>query len=303
MSGSRPRFLRRLHRRIAEGLGDLTDELRRGHAAFVLSRQQADGGFAGRAGGSDVYYTGFAVQALSLLDSLAGEPARRCAAFLEACRPADIIEQVQLLHAALLLDAPCEASAAALGEFIESFRAADGGYGKRPGAADGSTYWSYLAALCYDQVGARPPDRRRLRAFLRGRQCADGGFSETGHAETGSTNATAAGIGLAALTGLLALPMIPPALRFLAGTQSPMGGFVATGRVPMPDLLSTFTVVVALTEARAAGQVDLAAAAAFAESCADAAGGYRAAPWDDAADVEYTFYGLGCRGLLAKAHA
>ena len=33
---------------------------------------------------------------------------------------------------------------------------------------------------------------------------------------------------------------------------------------------------------------------------AQPAGGFFAAAWDTAADVEYTFYGLGCLALLAK---
>ena len=287
-------FFLRLHQRIAWGLRDLPVEDRRRHVAFLLSRQQADGGFTGRAGGSDLYYTSFAAQALSLLAALGGEPLRRCAAFVQGCRPKDIIEQVQHLHAGLLLGV----GDASVAKFLESYRSADGGYGKRVGAAEGSTYWSYLAALCYDAIGDRPPDRERLRAFLRGRQCSDGGFSETGHVSAAGTNATAAGVALASLIGLLTLPMIPPALRFLAGMQSPMGGFLAGGRVPVPDLLSTFTVVVALTEAKAVDRIDLAKAAEFAASCADPTGGYRAIPWDDEVDVEYTFYGLGCRGLL-----
>lgn len=295
-------FFLRLHQRIAWGLRDLPAEDRRRHVAFLLSRQQADGGFVGRAGGSDLYYTSFAAQSLSLLAALdGGEPLRRCAAFVQGCRPKDIIELVQHLHAGLLLGTNRDAGDASVAKFLESYRSADGGYGKQVGAAEGSTYWSYLTALCYDAIGDRPPDRGRLRAFLRGRQCSDGGFSETGHASVGSTNATAAGVALAAMIGLSALPMIPPALRFLAGMQSPMGGFLAGGCVPVPDLLSTFTVVVALTEAKAVGRIDLAKAAEFAASCADPTGGYRAIPWDDEVDVEYTFYGLGCRGLISSS--
>jgi geranylgeranyl transferase type-2 subunit beta len=245
------------------------------------------------------------VAALAVLDAVPAGLAETVGGFLAAHPPKDVIEQLQAVQTAALLGIPPVEPIEAVRGRLERFRAADGGYGKHPSAclpvgmaAEGSTYWSYLAALCYDLLGERAPNRGRLRAFLRRRRCADGGFSETGRLDQGSTNATAAGVGLAALAGLLALPMIPPALGFLARMQSPSGGFLAGPRVPAPDLLSTFTASVALTEARAADRFDVKQAAAFAANCADPAGGFRAAPWDEAADVEYAFYGLGCRGLL-----
>jgi geranylgeranyl transferase type-2 subunit beta len=302
-------FFRRICRRITDGLDGLDNATRERHAAFLRSRQTEEGGFAGRAGEADLYYTGFAVQALAALRRLEADVAIPCTVFLIGHRPQMIVDQVQWLHAAMLLAdaAPGAAvplpTAEELAGLLEPFRSLDGGYGKRRGASSGSTYWSYLAALCYDAVGARPPQVRRLRWFLRSRRCPDGGFSETGRAAAGSTNATAAGVALAALGGWAALSMVPPALRFLATMQGPGGGFRAGARVPADDLLSTFTVSVALLEARAAGKADLAAAAAFAAACEAPGGGYRAAPWLDAVDVEYTYYGLGCRALLGTAPA
>jgi hypothetical protein len=58
-------YLLRLGRRLSSGLGKLPAEARARHQAFVLSRQNADGGFSGREGGSDLYYTGFGLRGLS----------------------------------------------------------------------------------------------------------------------------------------------------------------------------------------------------------------------------------------------
>ena len=45
--------------------------------------------------------------------------------------------------------------------------------------------------------------------------------------------------------------------------------------------------------------LDATAARRFVKSLALPGGGFRAGTWDDAVDVEYTFYGLGALGLLA----
>jgi len=66
-------------------------------------------------------------------------------------------------------------------------------------------------------------------------------------------------------------------------------------------LLSTFTALVTLLDLGAMDRVDREAARRFVESLAMPSGGFRAGVWDDQADVEYTFYGLGSLALLAGA--
>ena len=45
-------------------------EQRDRHATFVRSAQAPDGGFTDRHGGADLYYTGFALRSLAVLDAL-----------------------------------------------------------------------------------------------------------------------------------------------------------------------------------------------------------------------------------------
>ncbi|MEZ6065990.1 MAG: prenyltransferase/squalene oxidase repeat-containing protein [Planctomycetaceae bacterium] len=63
-------YLVRLHQRLAAGLSGMAEERAERHRCFVLSQQQADGGFCGREGGSDLYYSAFAVRSLALLGGL-----------------------------------------------------------------------------------------------------------------------------------------------------------------------------------------------------------------------------------------
>jgi geranylgeranyl transferase type-2 subunit beta len=63
-------YLETLTVRLATGLAELDEDVRRRQAAYLLEAQQPDGGFAGREGGSDLYYTGFALRALSVFGVL-----------------------------------------------------------------------------------------------------------------------------------------------------------------------------------------------------------------------------------------
>ncbi|MEZ6104587.1 MAG: hypothetical protein R3B96_00350 [Pirellulaceae bacterium] len=85
--------------------------------------------------------------------------------------------------------------------------------------------------------------------------------------------------------------------------QSDEGGLTANTRIPIADVLSTFTGLVTLTDLGARDEVDLAAIARFVAELESPDGGFRAALWDDRYDVEYSFYGLGTLALLAEPAA
>jgi geranylgeranyl transferase type-2 subunit beta len=58
-------YFRTLRDLLADGLDRLDADRRERHLRFVLSLQRPDGGFAGRSGPSDLYYTAFAVRILA----------------------------------------------------------------------------------------------------------------------------------------------------------------------------------------------------------------------------------------------
>ncbi|HZZ73711.1 MAG TPA: prenyltransferase/squalene oxidase repeat-containing protein, partial [Pirellulales bacterium] len=74
-------YLETLTLRLASGLNRLPEDFRARHARFFQAAQQPDGGFAGRDGGSDLYYTGFALRGLALCGELHGTTAERAAAY------------------------------------------------------------------------------------------------------------------------------------------------------------------------------------------------------------------------------
>jgi geranylgeranyl transferase type-2 subunit beta len=261
-----------------------------------------------------LYYTSFALRALMLLGELEDQTACGAAEFLKERlgRPMPSIDFLSLVTAAVLVemvsgvDVFAEAGHdrhQAVGDFVERFRRDDGGYAKTERSGQGSTYHTFLVALCKQMVGAPLADARQMIELVRSRQRGDGGFVEIAPLRESGTNPTAAAVGLLRLLDGLDGPTREAAARFLAGMQTGEGGLRANTRIPVADLLSTFTGLVTLTDLGAATAIDTAAALRFVRSLEEGAGGFRAGGWDDAADVEYTFYGLGALALLAPAQA
>jgi geranylgeranyl transferase type-2 subunit beta len=80
--------------------------------------------------------------------------------------------------------------------------------------------------------------------------------------------------------------------------QTDEGGLRANTRIPIADLLSSLTGVLTLIDLGGLDRIDSLAVREYALSLEVPEGGFRAAAWDDAVDVEYTFYGLSCLALL-----
>jgi geranylgeranyl transferase type-2 subunit beta len=301
-------YLADLTIRLADGMGRLPPSARQRHGGFLLSRQQPDGGFAGREGGSDLYYTSFALRGLAILGELHGEVAAKAGVFLRRrlSGQAAIIDFLSLLYGAMLLEnaagvdvfsgaAPAwrENVAAAL----ESFRRDDGGYARSPEGQAGSTYYSFLVLLCRQLIGGEIPQPERLVEFLRGRQRQDGGFVDMALMKTSGTNPTAAAIGALQVLGALDNSAREGAIDYLLDRQTDEGGLAANTRIPFADVLSTFTGLWTLTVLGAAHELDLPRLRGFVESCEIPDGGFVAGLVNQVADAEYTFYGLGALAL------
>lgn len=307
-----PTYLEALTLRLAHGAGELAETSRRSHAAYLLAAQQADGGFAGRDGPSDVYYSGFALRGLALLGELDGPPAQRASAFLQSrlAGQLPIVDFVSLVFGASLLQLAAgldpfagrpDSWRQAAGELFEGFRRPDGGYAKTPEGQASSMYHTFLVLLCRQVLGLELIEPARLAEFVAAAQRADGGFVEISPMRRGGTNPTAAAIGILQLVGPLDAEIAAGAVRFLAEMQNDEGGLLANTRVPIADLLSSFTGLLTLLDLGATDAIDVPAVRRYAESLARPAGGFHAAAWDTGCDVEYSFYGLGTLALAAGA--
>jgi geranylgeranyl transferase type-2 subunit beta len=299
-------YLERLAVELVLGLAAVPEEIRTRHAQYLTRSQERDGGWTGREGPSDLYYTGFALRSLAVLDALTPSVRERAAEFLRSNlqQRASVVDFFSFLYAAGLLQASGGPDVLAdtpagwqdrIATELSSFRTSDGGYAKTPGNSAGSTYHTFLVALCQELIERALPEPGRLCAFLQTRRREDGGYVEIAPMKRSGTNPTAAAV---ATLRILGAEPGPGVAEFLLSMASPEGGLRANGRIPAADLLSTFTGLWTLRELGQAGQLDRAAIGRFVEQLESPTGGFRAGLWDEQVDVEYTFYGLGTLALL-----
>lgn len=262
---------------------------------FVTSRQLPDGGFPGRLGGSDRYYTDFAVR----LAGLCGAEQSlfdRAADYLAALPPPrDLVELFCTLNLARLLDRPVERER--LADVLQAQALPKGGFAKSPGGPP-SVYACFLAGLCRELLAAECPAVAAALPVVLACQGPGGGFRELPDEGPEQTNATAAGLGYLGLMGALDETVAQRAGRFLLSMQGPGGGLLAHAAAPLEDLLSTFTGLVALTGLPGGEAADLVALARFARRQALAGGGFAAGPGDWDSDLEYAYYGVATLALV-----
>jgi geranylgeranyl transferase type-2 subunit beta len=307
-------YLLRLTAQLAGGLARLPAEVRARHTAYLRAAQNSDGGFSGREGGSDLYYTGFALRGLAVLDGLTPEVCHRAAGFLRhsLTQQASVVDFFSLLYACLLVQAGGGPDVLAdspadwpdrVAATLETFRTPDGGYAKAAGGASGSTYHTFLVALCHELLGRPVPHAAEVVRFVASRRREDGGYVEVAPMRRSGTNPTAAAVGLLQLAGGKAEGVTPEVCaavtEFLAGMASPEGGLRANGRAPLADLLSTFTATWTLAEVGGLGCLDPGQVLRYARGLERPEGGFHGGLWDEGCDVEYTFYGLGVLALLS----
>ncbi|MCL5104784.1 MAG: terpene cyclase/mutase family protein [Armatimonadetes bacterium] len=266
---------------------------------FVEESQLPDGGFTGRKGDGDLYYTDFGARVLTLLPS-GSEWAKKACRYLQSQKDSrDVIDCFGALNVARMLrqqgvDMPIDKVG-----LVERLRAQDLGRGfARPGGKEVSAYTTFLAALCFEMLETSFPNPGDAVAAISILKCQDGGYSESPGHPVGQTNATAAAIAFLMMQDALAEEDAQSAARFLANMQAPDGGILAQSSAVESDLLSTFTGCLTLLGLDALDQIDTAAVARLVGQLAARGGGFRACISDDEPDVEYTYYGLGTFAVL-----
>ena len=306
-------YLQNLTVRLAEGVGRLPESVRQRHTDYFLAAQQPDGGFAGREGGSDLYYTTFAMRGLSILGELYGEVAERVEAFLkpQLSTHQTIVDFFSLFYAANLLKVSAGKDIFAdsdpnwpkqVADFLATLRREDGGYAKAPEGNAGSTYHTFLVLLVLQLIDQPIPQPDQVIHFLDSRHDEEGGWHEIRVSKRPGTNPTAAAVGslqiLDAIDESKDPELVATTLDFLVEMQTDEGGLRANTRIPIADLLSSFTGALTLIDLQAFDEIDIGAYRKFVHEMQRDEGGFRAAAWDTAHDVEYSFYGLGCLALL-----
>ncbi len=283
------------------------------HADWIAARQRPEGGFGGREGEPDCYYTAFALRSLWIAGRLNESIATPAAAFLRTAmtRRDSVVDLISLIFAA----AVCElgAGVAVLSDdddswrhnvaaMLSTLRTDDGGFAKTPEGRAGSTYQTFLSVLCHELMDVPVPEADRVVRFIESQGMDGGGYREIRVAKRPGVNPTAAAIGTLKVLGRLEPDQHSETVEFLAEMQTDDGGLTANTRIPFADLLSTCTGLITLSDLSATERVDLDAMGRYASSMQHpGGGGFVGFELDDTADVEYTFYGLATMSLLASA--
>jgi prenyltransferase beta subunit len=265
-------------------LADSSDLVRR----FILDQLQPDGGFAGRSGQSDLYYTVFGLESLLALQSPV--PTAETSAFLRTFGDGAGLDFVHLTCLARCWAGVGQAPPDGILARLHAFRRDDNRYDV------GTVYTAYLALGAFQDVRRDVPDPEALLRTVRAMQAADGSYSNRIGAAVGLTTSTAAAVMLERHLGGSPDPQLA---QWLLRCVHPQGGFRATPDAPIPDLLSTATALHALSALHQ--PID-----GIRENCLDFIdtlwtnrGGFHGHWGDDELDCEYTYYGLLALGHLA----
>ena len=272
----------------------LQDADREAVIAYVRGQRQPDGGFRGRAAGSDLYYTVFGGSCLLALNRPPWPgPVRR---YLETFGDGANLDFVHLASCArcwAALPLPWTARRGrALLPRLERYRADDGGYDPAApgGSARGTVYGGFLAFMVYEETGVALPRPDDLLKNIRALRTPDGGYANAPGVAGATTTATAAAI---LLQHWLAETADPAATAALQGCTCAAGGYRASPGTPGPDLLSTATALYALQVAGANPASEAATRHLdFVEALWDKSGGFCGHAADPLPDCEYTFYAL-----------
>jgi geranylgeranyl transferase type-2 subunit beta len=296
---------------LRPGMAGLSARFADAQVRFVADRQQPDGGFAGRRGRSDPYYTDFALRTLACLSPDHGG-FRRAIGYVSRLPgpPRDAVEFFNVLNARRLgercpvavgggADPPAWATdPPPPAQGLRGCLLPQGGFARSADDPRVSAYHTFLGALCFQMLGVDLPAVGGAIHGVAALRRPDGGYAELAGGTASQTNATAAAVALLTMHDALSPDDAADAAHFLSAMQSADGGLKAHAAAPGGDLLSTFTGLVTLCGLGGLERIDAAAAARFLRSAAARDGGFLASAGDDSPDVEYTYYGLGALAVL-----
>ena len=308
---------------LRPGIDGLSVQFVHTQVRFVAGCQQSDGGFVGRQGGSDPYYTDFALRTLAWL-APNNVGFGRAAGYLAhlPCVPRDTVECFNILNARRLLERhsaavtddsamadlpynlkPGGKAAGALDplvvtEWLQRGLLPTGGFARSADDARVSAYHTFLAALCFQMLRVDIPAIDNAIDAIESLRRSDGGYVELAGQTASQTSATAAAVAFLMMHDAMMPDKVAGTAQFLAKMQSADGGLRPHTASPCGDLLSTFTGLLTLFSLGKLDHIDTTGVARFLRSTAQPGGGFVACNGDDSPDVEYTYYAVGTLALL-----
>ncbi len=267
---------------------------------FLFRKQNDDGGFQDRDGVSDLYYTSFAIDALTALQL--DLPEEKLACFLND--KLSTLEGLDFVHLCCLARCfsalpPGKSSGALAPVFSaieDQYRSKDGGYNQADDCETGSAYACFLAWGAYADHALTPPNPDGVARCIKSLQSPSGAWANDIEIPVPNLPATAAAV---SVCRNLRISIPVETADWIQGSIHPAGGFVPFPGAPMPDLLSTAVALHTLDGLQVGFDDQKETMLDFVDSLWTAEGGFHGSWDDDDLDIEYTYYGLLALGHLA----
>ncbi len=306
----------------------LSDEAQNQIKSFLVSQKCDDGGFMDRAGNADLYYSVFGYTLALVLDfKLNIVEERKYLRRQQQREKLDFVHSVCLVRCNFLLHLielrqksalPASkflsisfAKDLILGKVVKTLKANcsellwdleeylgdDGGYNHNKKAAARSTiYANYLMWTLYQDLQTEQDVLDEITDANRLLRAENGSFANEENSSDGVTSSTAAGLIMSSLVESIE---IVKTQEWLKKMLTKRGGFIAAEGVPIADMLSTSTALLAL-QITGINMHDYAENSVnFINLHWDESGGFFGSIADMTCDVEYTYYALLGLGVLS----
>ncbi len=287
---------------------------------FISSQKHANGGFIDRSGKPDPYYSVFGYTLSYLFDiELDIKMEQKALKKWEEKNKVDFVHAISLIRCYYLLEAidlagslgkvsttlassrflqnlvgkkvakKIQKKHTSLLEVITKYKSEDEGFNHLKRHAEyASVYANFLAYGLFEDLYLSKGERIKIAESCKELMLENGSFVNHPKSTHGISSTTAAGIILLNSIGSL----IFESSEWLKEQIQPHGGFLAGEDVPVADVLSTATSLLALEIVGTADDKIKEKAVAFVNLHWLDAGGFFGSIADQIPDVEYTFYGL-----------
>ena len=292
-------YLDMLDALLRPGVAGLSSRFVESQVRFVAGRQQPDGGFSGRQGGSDAYYTDFALRTLvwlapghAALAPAAGYLAR------QPYPPRDVVECFSLLHAHRLLEGHAAKIAGASepavspdAETSVAFRSAkERGFRGAKGDTPTDIHSPVPSPSGFVDAGGTL-DPLRFTEWLYGQLLPSGGFARFFHDRRASAYHTFLGALCFQMLGG-EMPAAEDAVAALAALSRPDGGYAELAGQTAAQTSATAAATAFLLMHDALSEEDAAKTARFLVSVQSPDGGLKPHAAVRGGDLLSTFTGL-----------
>ncbi|MDH6303741.1 hypothetical protein M2459_000073 [Parabacteroides sp. PF5-5] len=283
----------RLFNTLQKGKGQLGREALQRIVCFLESQRTAEDSFIGKSGKADLYYTLFGWM-LSYVLGIRLDP-QKTALYLaqQDVNSLDLIHYAAYIRCRMINNLTNKGKVGLLFSslFSKAVRELES-FHSLPHNDPQSPYTWFVWLSILEDTGNKISGKDEIPEALSAYHLPEGGYMNTQDGLTATTNATAAAL---AVIGQLVGYKENTDINYVRDLQEESGGFKAAEASPVPDLLSTATSLLILSNY---GVKPKYPAKDFIEAHWLDSGGFSATLLDDKSDVEYTFYGLLALGSM-----